>query len=560
MSTGPVIVVSLELINNEVFESLLKNMLEDKHILKSEKEIINTILFSAAYEYEFKNETNAYVRYFTVLDGLAKTDHPDKPGKLFKLSKASRYNKLNHFKELGFFKELTQAEYPKEVSNSKKGTSIFQLQKPTKLISLSGDASNVITVNTTGYRDQLIKEKALLNSSTSILYVTNKEINSVATHVLVSAFLSRAGRPDKSFKEKTLTTSFRVPSTIPNEEYAEIKITATSLATTEIISADQMLLVDYTLSQIKQYVQEEQYKLKAPIKNAFTLDLVDIIRDFDKSDSGGYRAALYADFQAISGTEFDISASEGAKGLMAQFGFTDEDGNVFDVKKVSLLKIDGERLDADEDLLNLSKNRKVPRHITVKLPDFMLEVINNFLNGLSDNILPMFNRNTDQLTVDDAGYCWVLNNYIMSMLPKVNFIHGPIDVDRFLTNFMPAVKQLKSSILVRNRLFTILNNSSRVLYREDFKSNVRRQISFSLFISQIEKFIIMIRNKTTVATKLSSQVYTISIIRSDKDLNDLVQAQRHALSSSDDYLQNETFKEGVLNAFEVNTKGLVFDK
>ena len=554
MSNGPVIVVNNDLIMNVSFEKLLTSMVNDKHILASDKKIINAFLFSAAYEAEYKNENKSYIRYFSVLDSLSETEHPDKPNKKFKLSKASRYNKLNYLKNLSFLRELTQKEFPKEVQNSRKGTSIFQLQKPTTLLPVK-DKENESLVNSTIYRSELNREKELLKAD-NIFYVTKNEIYKVATHLLVSRFLSRAIRPDKSFKEKTLTTSFRVPSTIEDEEYAEITITATSLATTELISPDQILLIDYTLSQIKQHLQERKLELKAPIKNAFTLDIVDIIRDFDKSDSGGYRSSIYRDFEIISGTEFDISASEGAKDLMAQFGFLDEDGNIFDAKKVSLLKIDGERLGNDDELQILDNNRKVPRYITVKLPDFMLEAINSYINGSSEHILPMFNRDTNLLTVDDAGYCWVLNNYLMSMLPRENFTHGPLDVDRFLCNFMPTLEKL-NPILVRNRLFTILNNNSRVLYKEDIRINVRRQITFSLFISQIERFLIVIKNKTTISTKLSSQKYSISIISCDSELKDLIKAQRSALSSSDEYYLNDTFKEAVLNKIEENNKAII---
>lgn len=547
MSSGPIIVINSELIDNSSFTNLVNKLVSKNDLSKADGVIIRAFLFAAQYESEHETDSKSYIRFFSVMDKLSEQENPDRPGKLFKFGKASRYNKLKYYESIGFLKKLQKEDVVDELKKQKNGTSIFQLQRPTELFTTKKTQQVTEKVNTAEYRQKIIEEKMALAQSTNLHHVTSRELRKVGTHVLLSKFLSRATKPDKTFEGKTLKTEFLVPSTLPTEKHAKITITSTSLSTTELVGLEEMLLVEYSLSRIKQYILDNQDHLPVPIKNAFSLDIVDIIKDFNKEDSGGYREIIYNTFVTISGTEFDISASEGAKKLMQQFGFVDEHGNIYDAKKVSILKIDGERLESD------NSERKQPRYITVKLPDFMIDSINDYLNNKTLEVLPMFNRNEHQLTAEYAGYCWTLNNYLMSMLAKENFTHGPIDVDKFILNFLPSLKELDFSTIPRQRLFTALSVKSRILYKENFNKNVRRQISFSMVICQLEEFVILIENTTSIKSKLSSQKYRISIIRSDKDLKDLVAAQWLALDKSNEYYENSVFKEKVIDLFNLHT-------
>lgn len=517
-----------------------------------EQMILDAMIMHSQVKADFTDIVNDeevfFFRLFDVLDDLELLDNPVKANKKLKFGRSSRYNKVDYLLEQGFLKVVERQSISPVILEPLGSARIkfYELTTPAKLPSVVEEKERN-SHNTAAYRHQLDQDQRALRTDATRYFVSESELESMGSHLLLSKFLGRAISPSSNFQEQSIKTVFKVPSKSEEEERSTLSVTTTSLSTEKLLESEDMLLIEYTYQKIKQFVHANKNHLEAPLKNLFTLDLVDIIKDHDKQDSGALREIYFNMYNRISGNEFEIQASVGAKHILEAVGLVNENGDIFDMSKISLLKIVGGVNDSDSG--ELTSKRKTPRHISFAIPQFVLEQLNKYING-SKHSLPTFDRDKNLLKIPDAGYIWVLNNYLLSMLTAPLQKHGPMDSITFINNFLPALKQIEheqlDSFQMNQKLLHVLSNKERMLFNLDWNMSTRRLIKFKTLISVVDQFIVIVQSDRDIKARVRSHNYKISFIRMSQKLIDIAQKQKYLILDKPDELHNIAFFESVL--------------
>ena len=469
--------------NAEVILQIIDSLVEKRTLRKSDKLIWSMFFTNSPYQEKtiIDGKAGVSIDMNRVIDALKGDDNPDfKTERIINYSRQSRAVKIKKYIEIGLLTKIDNSIVNYEV----------------------GYPTNVTPVKTVKRSKKYLK-KSKINNSYSI---STEAIEELGTIQVISNYIGRCVRLSEKIIADVIKTAFMVKSPSEDGLNGTLVVEATTLKNESIVIADDLLLIDYIYSMIKEKLDERADYQKRIIKNKFTFDLVDVSRDFHKGDSGPGRTIIYNKLLRISSTEYTISVDNNALWLMERLGFVNEDGNPFKKTRLRWLTIVGEQSDRAEE------TGESNRYVTISLPDFIVNNINNKVNERT-KILPMFKRDKVMLKGKNAGIIWTLNNFLMTMLPVPGYINGPVLLTKFLQRWQPYLDNdtmIKPAL--QAYLKAMLNNNS-LLYVEGERQTNTKKVSVQIMFSLGGSFLIKTQNITPHAKQIRTIKYQITSIR-----------------------------------------------
>lgn len=536
---GPVLIITKDLINKTYFD-VLDHMIKEKMLKPSSKLLIESFLNSYNILTDFIDEGHVYIRPFASFDMLIGKPNPDlKSNAPLKMSTPSKYKRLRELKDLGFITNHPKKNLPSFYQHETR-TVFYKLQFPTITLASHESLEQCIDHRSTEYKSA---RKIEAEMSEQLPFAFTSQLKEMGTYELLANFISTCIRPEKSVNLKTIKKEF--PTSSPNKgETGVFKITTTTLETSEIIVAEDMVLIDYLLSGIIENIKNQE-PLQTPVENRFRFDFATILMDFDIDDSGGYREALSKQFNRIFATTFNIDACSKALWLMEKLGFVDEQGNPYDSVSIRFLTPIGQRSEdkLDDDVIDILKGRKVNRYIDVALPPHLIQQINKSLGNGDRHLIPMFSRDKYLIQQKDSGLPWLLASFLSKHCPRPGFKHGPIELKSFCSGWMKAWEGKEEARRGVLSMLKMLLQQGRLLYVEGLTNNTRNQPRLNLLYAKIDKFLIRVVNTTPEKYQLNSIIYEFLAVKlSDAEIRE--SDDRIALvKEHSEYAQDEMYKK-----------------
>lgn len=538
-NSGPVIVITKDLLDETYFK-IVDHMIDGNIIKPSSKLLIESFLNAYSVLMEYVDKDNVYIRAFSAFNMLIGKSNPDfKKNTLIKLSKPTMYKRIAMLKEKDFIVELPKELIP-EFYTGQKGFTFYKLQFPTiKTKDVISAADSPENQRSAKYR-KAIKAEMEFNSQMPFAYA-DQQLQKMGTHESLSNFLNRCIRPDTSNHQKTINNEFKVP--VPNEKLTGLlKVTTTTLDTSEILIADDMVLVDYILSVILERLEDSE-GLILPIENRFRFDFASILVDFKINDSGGYRDLLNRQFERIFSTDFKIVACPRTIWLMEKLGFVDSEGKPYDTVSIRLLSPIGQRnQDVPEGVDTILNNRKVNRYIDLSLPDHLIQQINKALENGDRRLVPMFSRDKILIQQSQPGLPWMLNNFLNQKCPRPGFKYGAVALKSFCSEWIKAWENKAESTKGTTTILKMLLSQDRLLYVEGLKQNSRNQPRIKLLYAKIDSYLIRIENKTPDGKQLGSLVYTFTAVKFTEAENREAEERSFLVRNHYLYSEDEIYK------------------
>ena len=343
--------------------------------------------------------------------------------------------------------------------------------------------------------------------------------------------IGRCVRIDRSDKRKTFISEFTIPGN-QDRPSGKIRVVTSALDKSEIMLPEDLLLVDVVYSKIKELLRSK-HGITYPLRNLFTLDKVDIAHDLHKTDSGAGRELLHQQFERINATEYDVESCENARWLMRQFQFINEIGEVYDKKRIRWLSIEGERYDPNGS----ERSKRASRYISVSLPEFLFDAINNWLKTREGDILPMFTRDKKLVKQSAAGQIWALNNYLDMIAPRPGNYRKPIGLDKFITSFVPHMEEKRQIEYLS--IVKILIDKDRLIYAFNLSINIRKQPRLKYAASLVGRHLIVLRNITPSASQLSRIKYDIEHVKLNDTQHNVAKEQLAKVKAEPNYQDDE---------------------
>ena len=509
-NSGPVIVITKDLLDETYFK-IIDHMIDGNIIKPSSKLLIESFLNAYSVLMEHVENDNVYIRAFSAFSMLIGKSNPDfKKKTLIKLSKPTMYKRIAMLKEKDIIVELPNDLIP-TFYDGQKGFTFYKLQFPTIKAKDKIDAADIPEDQRSSVYRKARRAEMELNAQMPFTYAET-QLQKMGTYEFLSNFLNRCIRPDTTNQQKTIKNEFKVP--VPNEKISGLlNITTTTLDTSEILIADDMVLVDYILSVILERLEDSE-GLILPIENRFRFDYSSILADFNITDSGGYRDVLNRQFDRIFSTAFTIVACPKTIWLMEKLGFVDAEGKPYDNVSVRLLSQIGQRnQDVPAGVDTILNNRKVNRYIDLSLPDHLIQQINNSLERGDRRLVPMFSRDKLLIQQSQPGLPWMLNNFLSQKCPRPGFKYGAVELKSFCQLWIKAWETKAESIKGTLSILKMLLVQGKLLYVEGFKQNSRNQPRITLLYSKIDSYLIKIENQTPDGKQLGSLIYTFTAVK-----------------------------------------------
>ena len=546
MSTnaGPVIFIKNEIIS-EKYYAVLDSMVS-KNLIKPSYKLIVDGLSTATLYAEHVVDKGFFVRFFDACDSIeGKTDPDYKKAKPIKLGKITRYNRLKDFQKVGLLQPFSDTRLVKQLYTGRANNkiSVYSLVMPTmmNLGSVEKDVSEQIQ-RTSEYK--AARKAESLEATQMDFGFANKPLEKLGSLEILATYFSEFVRPDQSFNAPVIQGKKKVrnPET---GELGNLDVETASSTDSEIMVADDMVLLNYFYSSIQERLNAIKTTISAPFENLFRFDKREILLDFEQSDSGGTRDVLDRQVKRITNTKFNLEADSAALWLVSKLGLVDSQGKPYAKAAVRLLIERGEQIDATSESHNeILKSRKSRRYVDVSLPPFIENLINDSIKewnrrGLEDanteNVpfLRMYDRDKTLLQNQDKGIVWILNDYLSSMLARPGFKHGPVDLVDFAKRFSHSILDKNAEKRIVQLILRAFTSSQSLLYCKGYIKNSRRIIRLKQVYALLDnKFILRIENTTpgyTETTKVNRVTYSLTAVRLDReqahecaDRNDLI--------------------------------------
>jgi len=463
---------------------IIKSLVEDKFLRKSDLFIWESVMNNIIHQKQTAVNGNQgfSIDIYEIFDSLRGIKNPDfKTNRFFNYDRNSKKNKLKKYLEIGLLKAIDDEDVG------------YEIHYPTKAASQ----------NTPKERSK----KYLKNNQKNWQLISTESIEKMGTIQVISNYIGRCVRLTDKIKTDVIKANFIVKNKSPDKEDGVLVVEATSLKNSSIVTAEDLLLVDYVYSMINEKLEDREDK-SGIIKNKFTFDLASIARDFGWNDSGNGRAMIYNKALRISSTEYTISSCKNALWLMSRLGFVSETGNVFTKARLRWFRIAGEQNEYLSDQSNDSA-----RYVTISLPDFIITNLNDKNKKEYFTTLPMFKRDKTMLKGKGAGVLWTLNNYLMTMLAVPGYIHGAVPLNKFLSRWQPY---LDNGVLIKpvtEVYLKTITNSDSLLYVQNMSLTSRAKVSVEKSYSLVGTFLIKTKNTTPFYKQISSIKYEVTAIR-----------------------------------------------
>lgn len=551
---GPIILISKDFLNDDYF-NLISNLVEKK-LLPGSYMVILEGIHAELLRPEYVDENGSYIRFFHACEYISDRVNPDSStGSLMNMKRTTIYRRLNEMSEKGIFIPSIKArpDIYSTADNSK--ASIYKLQRPNIRLLKEVEEPQKKNVKDASYR-RALKVEAHLNEQLAFGFI-NEPLRKLGSLQLLAGYLNKLLRADETFMSNVVKSNFPIIHPESGEK-GDISIEASYMVDSETMIPNDMVLVNYIYSAVQQRLLDDIENITVPIENRFRFDIVKILCDFGKEDSGGYREAIDRQLDRITGTKYRIEASRGALWLMERFGFLDENGVPYPRQDIRLLERAGDQQDESEGtvLEVLKDQRATHRFIDLRLPDFIHQQLNRALAELrlsileSDTekglaLLPMFSRDKELLLGAEKGVAWVSNDYLSSMLARPGFKHGPVPLESFSRRMMVSLNNDKEELKFQLRFLRMLLEPQRCLYCEDIHVNSRREPRLkSLFALLGKKFLIKVINTTpgyTPKTRLSRITYDVIAVRLGAEEIEECLSRLDLIAKDKDYVEDEIF-------------------
>jgi hypothetical protein len=532
---GPVLYIRNGIINETYFDIIDK--LISNNIIKPSVRLFVEGMHASLLHPEHVTEQGIYVRFFSVCEYLEGRQNPDgKYSKPIQMSTNTRYSRVKNLQTIGVLDHYISKlpEFYEKIS--RKRLSIYALQIPPTLGLLKKaevieEIKRSVVVRTSEYRSARRQES--VDAANMEYGFSSRPLEQLGSLQLLASYLNECIRPDITF-DKQLISGVKHIKQRGSQLPGTLRIETACTSDSSIMIADDMVLVNYFYSAIKERIFDNIETIKPPFQNLFRFDKRDVLLDLSKSDSGGERAALDIQVARVTGTKFTLMASDEVLWLMEELGFVDADGKAYPKVPVYLLHSVGEQK-SENDTTSLLDKRDSPRYIDLSLPPFIATQINQRLTkyiqrnlleeGSGDkkhtiNILPMFVRDKNFLRGQDKGFVWLLNDYLSTMLARPGFKHGPISLNLFCSRWLKSVENVEDEKKLIHKMIKTLSNQERLLYIDDLIVNSRKEPRLrDMFSLLADKYIVRIKNVTggySNKTRLSSINYEFTAVRLDK--------------------------------------------
>ena len=532
---GPVVFLNKNILKMNFSDAIdriaEKSSLNQLHVL-----ILKTCHTYAEIIPELTTTEGVFIRFFDICDNIEGKLNPSlKNPKPIKMSRNTRYNRINELIKIGFLNNI-QFKIPDFYQKSK--LSIYTLEFPDTLPQPNNEESKAGLVRTSEYKKARRNEQIATEQMTFAFI--SKPLKKMASYTMLANYLNRCIRTTASVTKKTLQTEFQVPN--PDGVHGVISVTTSSLDHAEIMLPDDMVLVDYIYSVIKERLQDNSENLIVPIENRFRFDISSICIDLGKSDSGGYRASIEKQIDRICATEFMISGKENAEWVMSFFGFVDKYDKPYSRVDLRLLRRLGVQNDElDEESQSILDKRASARYIDVAIPDFIINQIILALAAKQADIMPMFYRDKRLITENEPGFGWLLNNYLMSMLVKPGKVHGAVELDKFSERWMKTIDNV-DDLFKHNIIFLrFLLTPDHLLYVNGLTVNARKQPRLRLLYSKVGKFLIKVVNIRPDLQRLTKIKYEFTAIRLSDAKIQLYEERTKLVVSDIRFAEDESF-------------------
>jgi hypothetical protein len=493
---GPVLYIGNK-INDAEHLKYVEKLVERGHLSQSDYLIWSYIHTYRLTQPDVELPDGVYFRIFKAFDLLEGHDNPDYENKKkFKFGTQTRYNRIKLYRDTKLL-----SEYRGEKPDGYKSGRITYLEA--MFPALAGMQPKPEKAARTG------PKPAELFSLQPGMKIDDNPIKNLGTFQMFGNLIGRCVRLNESDKRKTLNSRFNIPAPVGGET-GYIEVVTSALDNSNVMTSEDLILVEVVYSKIKQLLHSSN-QVTYPLKNSFTLDVVSISSELEKRDSGSLRENINTRFERVSSTEFMISCSGTAKWLMEKFQFYDADGMVFDRKRIRWLEIQGEAFEKGDGITSDIDEKRCSRYITISLPSFLYDSMNEWLKDRKGDILPMFSRDKALLTQHNAGQIWTLNNYLNMIAPKEGDKRSSPSLKKFLTSYVPHVGE--NIRYGEATLISLLTHTNRLLFASKLSINSRKQARFHTAVSFIEKHLIIIKNMTPLTSQLSKIEYSIYFVK-----------------------------------------------
>ncbi|WP_018984062.1 hypothetical protein [Salinimonas chungwhensis] len=555
-TAGPVIYIKNDLIN-EKYLAVVDSMVEKRLVKPSFKLLIEGLSTALLYAVHV-DDTGSFVKFFDACDAIEGKIDPDyKTERPIQLGKITRYNRVKELEKKGFLQPFIRQEYIRELfpgrgaSRLKAYTllvpSIMQL-KPAQV------EKSDFSQRTSEYKAARKVESE--NAAQMEFGFVSKPVEKLGSLQILATYFSEFVRPDHTFSTKKIngTKLLRNPE---SGEAGKLYVETVSSTDTEIMVADDMVLLNYFYSSIQERLNEIKNSIKAPFENLFRFDKREILLDFRQSDSGGNRDVLDRQIKRLTNTKFNLEASKEALWLIKNLGIIDSKGVPYSKAPVQLLHERGEQIEAKkEDQDEMVAMRKSRRYVDVSLPSFIENLINEAIRELEQRrlvtekydtvpFLTMYDRDKRLLENEDKGLVWILNDYLSSMLARPGFKHGPIDLIVFTTRFNRTIQSKDDEQRISQLMLRVFSNTNLLLYVDGWQQNARKNIRFKSMYSLLDnKFLVYIHNTTpnySSKARLSRISYSITIVRLDQSEAHECSERNALIRKNREYAEDELF-------------------
>jgi|GEM_PF-5715413 len=504
------------------FLNAIDKLCENNHLKPSDRLFWGAALTLSSLDpvYSDKQQTLqfSYLFAFDALDNINGSENPDTKSKRpLQLSENSLYRRLKTYQDVGLLEKISH-----KIPIAKQKTSILKLKLPSIQTLQQPEKISDKPISQAELHLARKQEITLAQESSHADLVSTSGLEGMGSLQLIARYLSRCIRPDDSIDKKTTLTTFPVKG---QETDGRLSIVTTCLDTSSLMTSDDLLLADICYQMIQESLKRDNNRgaLQYPIKNRFRFDKAALLREYKRNmraDSGEARRLLDQQLDRIFSTSFEIEADQ-AEQLMRHFNFIAPNGNVYDRKRFSLLSVAGEEFDETEaqsdlfpdELQKLMANRKSSRYVTVSLPDFMEDQINDWLQQKSQYMMSMFGRDLHLLEQKKSGVVWVLNNYLRSFLINENSIMRRMSLHQFINNWFKYLDEEAEIRRIQKMLFSLLTDESNMLHYTDLKINSRKDIRLTTLYSKVSDFLFYVENITPEMSQLSKIKYDIHIVR-----------------------------------------------
>ncbi|AWB69175.1 hypothetical protein C2869_21985 (plasmid) [Saccharobesus litoralis] len=352
-----------------------------------------------------------------------------------KIGRSNRYNRLSKYKKLEFLYKVEN-----EQRNDCLGVSKVNQKK--EILLLNNVVSDLIPDPAPSALELFPDNQIIHNKNPDSQEIT-QALKTMHTQPIIGNIIGRTVPTSHLRAEKTKIIKIPVPV---DGKTCHISVEASTLANSDMMDSDDLIAAECVYSHIREYVIDNRKKLRSslPVKKTWLISiskLIELTLSRNQQYAGGKdKINFYKRLVRISSTEFLIDFSEIPKDSLLRAVFVNESGDIVDRQRLRLISIidevDAVQLEFTE--LMETKPKAIPSYISVALPPSIQLHVEEFVmnEGIEDaEFLPSFTREMILIKSKNAGFLWTLNNYIKSMLSRQGLTHGPMDLDRFLTNW-----------------------------------------------------------------------------------------------------------------------------